>query len=296
VYTGVNKYLYNGKELQDDAISGSSLNWYDYGFRFYDPAIGRFHTIDPLSEKNNFQSTYVYADNNPIRFIDFMGLDADGYTVDEEGNVDRVDDTGGEDYDVVYTKKDYEKAKKSGETNSDGNPEPENQVKVYNTSILENLSAKGKTITEVWGRDADTGEALTDTHTLNSATSENGNEMMDLFVFFAKNSSKAEWRLHKENSGTFMLSTLHSTSTSASNNDLGTSFRTMSWMLHSHPRPSAGNETAGFDTDKALSLSSKGFYVYTPKSGYIWKFRIKQGKISRVQSNGDPKIFKKYVK
>ena len=33
-----NKYQYNGKELNEDL----GLNWYNYGFRYYDAAIGRF--------------------------------------------------------------------------------------------------------------------------------------------------------------------------------------------------------------------------------------------------------------
>ncbi len=40
-------YLYNGKELQDEQLGGVNLDWYDYGARFYDPALARFHTIDP---------------------------------------------------------------------------------------------------------------------------------------------------------------------------------------------------------------------------------------------------------
>ena len=69
------KYLYNGKELQDEG----GLDWYDFGKRFYDPALARFHTVDPLAERFSHQSLYVYADNNPIRFIDYMGMNADGY-------------------------------------------------------------------------------------------------------------------------------------------------------------------------------------------------------------------------
>lgn len=41
-----NQHKYNGKELQDEL----SINWLDYGFRMYDPALGRWHMPDPLRE------------------------------------------------------------------------------------------------------------------------------------------------------------------------------------------------------------------------------------------------------
>jgi RHS repeat-associated protein len=68
---GVQPYKYNGKEL--DMMSG--LNQYDYSARYYDPALARFTTPDPLAEKYPSISPYAYCANNPVRFVDIDGKD-----------------------------------------------------------------------------------------------------------------------------------------------------------------------------------------------------------------------------
>ena len=62
-------YKYNGKEL--DTKQG--LNWYDYGARHYDAALGRFTTNDRFAEKYYSMSPYQYGANNPVNNIDVNG-------------------------------------------------------------------------------------------------------------------------------------------------------------------------------------------------------------------------------
>jgi len=64
-------FRYNGKELEPD----DGLDWYDYAARRYDPALGRFTSIDALAAKYPDISPYAYCVNNPIRLVDIDGRD-----------------------------------------------------------------------------------------------------------------------------------------------------------------------------------------------------------------------------
>ncbi len=62
-------YKYNGKEHQEEL----DLNWYDFGWRNFNPALGRWMNVDNLSEKYMSYSPYHYAGNNPILNFDIDG-------------------------------------------------------------------------------------------------------------------------------------------------------------------------------------------------------------------------------
>ena len=66
------RYGFNGKE-KDKETSGTST--YDYGFRIYNPALSRFLSVDPLSREYPWNSSFAFAENSPIEFIDLDGLE-----------------------------------------------------------------------------------------------------------------------------------------------------------------------------------------------------------------------------
>ena len=66
-----NKYLYNGKELQDEL----GLGIYDSKWREYDPALGRTWQQDPQADNYYDWSSYNWTGNNPVLNIDPDGRD-----------------------------------------------------------------------------------------------------------------------------------------------------------------------------------------------------------------------------
>ncbi len=67
-----NRYKFNGNEEQRDF----DWNIYDFNFRSYDPQIGRFNSIDPLSDTQDGLTPYHFSYNNPAALSDPSGLDA----------------------------------------------------------------------------------------------------------------------------------------------------------------------------------------------------------------------------
>jgi len=70
--SGNYRFGFNGKE--NDKEWGNQLIQ-DYGFRLYNPAIGKFLSVDPLSPDYPWYTPYQFAGNKPIAAIDLDGLE-----------------------------------------------------------------------------------------------------------------------------------------------------------------------------------------------------------------------------
>jgi RHS repeat-associated protein len=70
-------FSFNGKEKDNETYGDG--NEYDYGFRIYNPRIGRFLSVDPLTEEYPWYTPYQFAGNDAIRNIDRDGLEPEGY-------------------------------------------------------------------------------------------------------------------------------------------------------------------------------------------------------------------------
>ena len=204
----VQPYKYNGKEL--DAKKG--VNWYDYGARHYDAALGRLTTVDPLAEKYYPMSPYVYCGNNPIRYIDPTGMFYTGFAIDKNGYIQKVNNEGGDEYDVIYNKSKY-----SSQTRKDydtsGN---KTGIKISKGILNEQAGSKNMSDKTIRGSINDTEGHKVGEYANHSYEVKSDKEALSLMNFMDKNTN-VEWgnTLMKDMQGNFinLLSTSHDVNT-----------------------------------------------------------------------------------
>ncbi len=101
------RYGFNGKENDANGEFGSQLIQ-DYGFRMYNPSIGKFLSVDPLTQSYPELTPYQFASNTPIWAIDLDGLEAyystEGKFLEKYGESTEVRITSAKTfYDIHYT-------------------------------------------------------------------------------------------------------------------------------------------------------------------------------------------------
>ena len=233
-------YKFSGKEKDEE----TSYSY--FGARYYLSDISIWASVDPMRDKRSWLSPYNYCQWNPIMLTDPTGMLDDGYTIDENGFLQRVDNTGGNQFDVIYNKNDYDSGKRDYDESG-----TKSGLKLNNTNILPAL-AKSTNVDVQTGWDAETGTIietfkLSQYSTGNNSTKNTKNEILKLFYFASDNSKNAEWRLHKTKQGSFNISTFHQSSDAPSDYDLGVKTSNVDWMIHSHP-----------DTKNNITAEKKG--------------------------------------
>ena len=252
-----NYYKWSAKELQGEELG---LNWYDHGWRMYDPVVGRWWVPDPLAEKYYNVSPYTYTLNNPIRFIDPDGRDV--WEVDKWGHVNWI-----------------EESKKHTLYSVDANGKRGNFITLKNRDVFDQLALKRRTADgKVDMRLATGGE--------NSQ-----NDMAQAFLFMADN-TKVEWRMDRymENGeNRYALGTKHSEEQTIGTADMGFLAENSIAWIHNHPGTSkltmqAERSEMGWVTNaqgiryrwtgdsetKYKSYPNSFYYTYFPQSGRLY--------------------------
>ena len=243
-----NRWHFSGKESQSFLYANIPL--LDFGARMYNPAIARWTTADPLSEKYYGISPYVYCLGNPISIIDPNGMDI--WTMDEKGNVVWVKES--DDHRLYYM-------------NNDGLLS-DDYVSVSDRSILDDLT---KTEAKVDG-----GKEVS------SHASKTGiNDIFKVFKF-ASDKTKVEWAVHR-NGDTYTIGTGHNSYSASSWEDYAKNKPNAT--VHSHPGIDIGNEISSmgygtnyYNTDQRNVIDdveqngriTRKSYVYFPNSSRLY--------------------------
>src|SRR5690606_4204627 len=127
------QYKYQGQERQDEL----GLNWDSFKWRNYDFAIGRFMSIDPLSEKYEWQSVYSFSSNQPVHAPEIEGLESSN----DKSLMSRIADSFG--FDIFRHQQDLKYAQTPQERTAIGNRIENSQARLETTGMVVQTYAYG---------------------------------------------------------------------------------------------------------------------------------------------------------
>ena len=90
--SGEYRFGFNGMEIdKTEEGKGGGGSTYDYGFRIYNPSLGRFLSVDPMAEEREWLTPYNFCTNNPINRVDPDGALDDWVQNNETGGYEWMD-------------------------------------------------------------------------------------------------------------------------------------------------------------------------------------------------------------
>ena len=281
--TALQPEKYQGKEWN----TAAGFNVYDFGARLYDPGLGRWLSLDPMTEQYYFHSPYLFCAGNPMKFVDPSGLI--WYSINQNGYIEVVDEEA-DGPDRLYYR--YPAGGTGPMMNND-------YIEITNKQILQTLSVQnGKYLSrdEVWS---------------------DSEELAKVFSFVSSHSD-VEWLIRSykrpDNSFYYNLATDHNSGSVSSGfvdrRFHGVSEQDLYAQIHSHPgkvysAPSGDfNNLQSSEYSDAINIRSvfmriygqnaplffngrPYFYMYHPYSGSLTRYTMYNQSLSKrtIQSN-----------
>ena len=187
VDVSLKRYKYIGKERDEET------GLYYYGARYYAGWIGRWISVDPMKEKRTWITPYNYCQNNPIIIMDVTGALDDGYILSRDGCIQKIDNIGGNYFDVIYNEESYNKGFR--EYSDIGDDEI---GMIVEKGILDNIETVNKTVKNI-------------NYEIDKFDVSNFYNSRNLYFFLVQNSDVEWWEVtHSENDITKkMIGTSH---------------------------------------------------------------------------------------